>query len=207
MSESTVDHEWSPTVERRRSERGRRWRNEADVDVVAMAAKGDGQAWRELHRRYDGLVLAVARRTGCRGAAGDVSQRTWELLVRSVDSIRDSSRIAGWLATTARREAIREMTRRVPEPVDVDEFAPCRLPKSRSPEAVVIEHETVAAVDHALRALPASYRLLLSQLLADDTPSYRDVASSLGCPIGSIGPMRGRGVRLLRRQLARSGAS
>jgi RNA polymerase sigma factor (sigma-70 family) len=189
----------------RRERRRRDWSDEPDAELVGHAATGDEDAWSALHLRYDEMVRAIARRTGCTSTAADVSQRTWELLLRSLSSLRDPSRVAGWLATTAKREALRELTRRVPAPVDVVELAETRLPWSRSPEAVVTERETVAAVERAVAILPTRYRPIVELMLRDDTPCYQDLAARLGRPVGSLGPMRGRGLRLVRLELERTG--
>src|SRR5262249_51888577 len=106
MHEATPQPRRATATERASAGRRRNWIDETDVELVESARLGCDQAWSELHRRYNGLILAIARRAGCRGAQADVCQRTWELFVRSLDTIRDPARIAGWLATTAHREAI-----------------------------------------------------------------------------------------------------
>ena len=185
-----------------RAHRRRRWEHESDIELLRCAGDGDEAAWRELHRRYDRLVRSIAARMGCRNATADISQRTWELLVKSVGTVRDPSRVVAWLATTARREAIRELTRRMPVPMDLEAAAPAGQLSSPSPETMVIQQETRRDVCVAVRTLPTAYRTVVNEFLADDTRSYRDIAATLGRPIGSIGPMRGRGLRLLQRQLA-----
>jgi DNA-directed RNA polymerase specialized sigma24 family protein len=111
------------------------------------------------------------------------------------------------LATTARREAIREFARPIPQPVDVQDLPGDRLPTAPSPEAMLVRRETTADVRDAVRALPDAYRAIVSQFLTDSSPSYRDISSSLGRPVGSIGPMRRRGLRLIERQLQRTSAA
>src|SRR5262245_65977337 len=91
---------------RDRARHRRRRVDDPDEALVADAGAGDEDAWRELYRRYDGLIRAIARRMGCGNATADISQRTWELFMRSHHQIRDLTRLPGWLSTTARREAI-----------------------------------------------------------------------------------------------------
>jgi RNA polymerase sigma factor (sigma-70 family) len=179
----------------------RRIVDETDEVLVTYAGAGDEDAWRELYRRYDGLIRSIARRMGCGHATADISQRTWELFMRSHHQIRDMTRLPGWLATTTRREAIRELTRRVPKPVDIDELPTALQPSSAAPDDDVIRAEARAELRLAVRTLPPAYRVIVGEFLNDDGRSYREIADDLGCPIGSLGPMRGRGLRLLRSQL------
>ncbi|MEJ7726060.1 MAG: sigma-70 family RNA polymerase sigma factor, partial [Actinomycetes bacterium] len=72
-------------------------------DLVDRALNGDEAAWNEIVDRYAGLVWSVVR--GFRldhAAASDVTQTVWLRLVPGMDTRRDPTRLAGWLATTAR---------------------------------------------------------------------------------------------------------
>jgi DNA-directed RNA polymerase specialized sigma24 family protein len=55
-----------------------------------------------------------------------------------------------------------------------------------------------------LERLPTRCRVLLRLLVAERRPSYEQISSALGVPIGSIGPTRGRCLALLRRELERA---
>jgi len=90
----------------------------ADEDAASMdgdvgqllrrAADGERQAWDELVDRYARLVWSVARSFGLDDAtASDVSQTVWLRLVEHCTAIRQPERLASWLATTTRREALR----------------------------------------------------------------------------------------------------
>jgi hypothetical protein len=45
----------------------------------------------------------------------------------------------------------------------------------------------------------------MESLLAEPEPSYAEISDQLGIPIGSIGPIRGRCVTRLRRELIHEG--
>ena len=45
-------------------------------------------------------------------AAADVFQATWLQLLEHIDRLEESSRVASWLAATARRECLRSMAAR-----------------------------------------------------------------------------------------------
>jgi DNA-directed RNA polymerase specialized sigma24 family protein len=55
------------------------------------------------------------------------------------------------------------------------------------------------AVEQALDRLPPRYRALLRLLSCDLGLSYSEVADRMGLPIGSIGPMRMRAIRMLEK--------
>ena len=76
------------------------------------AAAGDARAWEQLVGRYAGLVWSICRahRMSDEDAA-DVAQLTWLRLLENLDRIRDPRRLAGWLATTCRRECLASLRR------------------------------------------------------------------------------------------------
>ena len=75
------------------------------TDLVARARNGDKQAWDDLVERYAPLVWSICRRHQLSDAdADDVQQSVWLQLVSQLDKIRDRAALAGWLATTTRRE-------------------------------------------------------------------------------------------------------
>jgi RNA polymerase sigma factor (sigma-70 family) len=75
------------------------------IDLVASARDGDVQAWDALVERYAPLIWSICRkyRLG-RADADDVGQSVWLHLVDHLGKIREPAALAGWLATTTRRE-------------------------------------------------------------------------------------------------------
>ena len=61
------------------------------------------------------------------------------------------------------------------------------------------------ALKRALGTLPPRHRALMESLLAEPEPSYAEISDLLGIPVGSIGPIRGRCVTRLRRELIHAG--
>src|SRR5262245_48097125 len=79
-----------------------------DADLVAACARGDARSWRILVSRYRRLVYGIPRALGLQPAdAEEVFQHTFAELVRALPNLRDGSRLAGWLATTAQRASVR----------------------------------------------------------------------------------------------------
>lgn len=165
-------------------------------ELLALARQGDAAAWDALVARYTSLLWAVARshRLSTPDAA-DVIQTTWLRLLQHADRIHDPDRLASWLGTTVRRECWRLRSKAAREtPTEVEQADA----DDRTPEDVVVADDRVARVRAAIDSLPERYRVLLRALTAEPAPSYQEVSQLLGLPVGSIGPMRGRALRLLR---------
>ncbi|MCB0895681.1 MAG: sigma-70 family RNA polymerase sigma factor [Nocardioides sp.] len=138
-------------------------------------------------------------------AAEDVIQTTWLALVRRRAAIVDAVAIGGWLTTTARREAWRVAQgdgRALP--VADDELEP-RIPAQRSAEEAAVEQDEGDRLWSAVDGLPERCRRLLRIVAFENRPDYRELASDLGMPVGSIGPTRGRCLAKLRVALMQTG--
>jgi DNA-directed RNA polymerase specialized sigma24 family protein len=64
-------------------------------------------------------------------------------------------------------------------------------------EALLVAERAVD-VRQALQTLPERWQQLLRMLMSDPPPSYTVISQTLGLPVGSIGPMRGRCLEKLR---------
>lgn len=174
------------------------------TDLVERASQGDQRAWNALVDRFGNLVWSVVR--GFRldpASAADVSQTTWLRLVENLDRIRDPERLAGWLATTARNEALRLVRHRQRElpTVDIEVLAD---PVFVDPVADLIEDERSAELVTAYQTLSEDCQLLLRLLATEPPLDYEEIAEMIDRPMGSIGPTRARCLERLRRSLASS---
>ena len=172
---------------------------ESLADLLAGAVAGDWACWDEIVSRFGRLVTHTAARMGLSHSdAADVAQLTWLRLWEHGRQIREPDRLAAWLVCTARREAIRvaSASRR---------YLPCADPTvDYGTSGLGAHHDTYpveqvydCVIEQALGRLPARYRRLLELLSSDLQPSYLEVANRMGLPIGSIGPMRMRALRML----------
>lgn len=172
----------------------------SDVSAdVAAAASGDSRAWNRLVERFSGLVWAVARSHRLNDAdAADVSQTTWLRLTEHLHRLRQPERVGGWLATTARNEALRTLRRSarlVPVEDDLDLLMD---EEQQEVDRRLLDYERDAALWLAFRALGSPCQQLLRTLMADPAPSYAEVSATLDMPVGSIGPRRARCLERLR---------
>lgn len=175
--------------------------------LVRAAAAGDQEAWDALVERYHRLVWAVVRSYRLSPSdAADVTQVTWLRLVEHLGQLRDPARVGAWLATTARREALRLAGQRRADrdrTADVDLLV---LPADTAAlDAALLRDEAEAALHRALLTLGERCQQLLRVLAVSPPPSYQEVAEALQMPIGSIGPTRGRCLDRLRTALTEQG--
>lgn len=178
----------------------------ADLSVgqlLTAAADGDRGAWERLVDRYGRLVWAVVRSFGLDGpTAADVSQTVWLRLIEHCGRIRDPERLPGWLATTARREAIRVMrVQRRQQPSEVVLDTADR--SSPLPDEILLDDELSREVYAAFRHMSDPCQQLLRLLTAEPRLDYATIARMIERPVGSIGPTRARCLDHLRQLLDR----
>ena len=134
-------------------------------------------------------------------SAEDVLQTTWLALVRGADSVADPKAVLQWLIVTAKREAWRVV--KIDRRAEPQEFEDDRLVTTAeaSPESEVVRDSGTVTLWRHIAELPERCRELLRVIAFADRPDYSTIAQSLGMPVGSIGPTRGRCLAKLRAQL------
>ena len=171
-------------------------------DLVACARSGDKQAWEALVERYAPLIWSICRRYRLdRADADDVGQSVWLHLVGHLDKIREPAALAGWLATTTRRECGRLVRaargpRAVTYALDAENMADAH---SDVAEQEVLAAERHAALREAYSHLPTECQRLVAMLTADPPVPYAEISATLAMPVGSIGPTRSRCLDRMRR--------
>ena len=176
--------------------------------VLKAAAAGDQEAWTVITDRFTRLLWAVARSYRLsHDDAGDVVQNTWLRLLENLTTIHQPEALPGWLATTARREALgvlRRQGRDVLARTD-DQMTDHADPLAAELDTALLEDERDAELWASFGQLSDRCPHLLRALMAVDRPVYAEVAEAFDMPIGSIGPTRMRCLEQLRRVMAESG--
>jgi RNA polymerase sigma factor (sigma-70 family) len=171
-------------------------------DVVELAQRGEGDAWRTLIDRCLPIIRAVGRRYRLPGSdVDDMTQIVCLKLFENLDNIRTPQALPGWIVTTARRECLHLVRRQsqlmlMPSVDELDDR------ETHGNDADLLRAELAQALREGLAELTRTQRDLLL-LLTDDQPySYREIGRLLAMPVGSIGPTRARGLARLRRSPA-----
>lgn len=177
--------------------------------LLRSAADGDRQAWDRLVDRYADLVWSICRKLGMNSEdAADAVQLTWLALLENLDRIREPERLAGWLATTCRRQCLSIIRRSRPTVHVEDDLMERLLSHGSAADEAVLTAEQFALVWQAFRQLSELCQRVLRALVVeaeDGPPSYRVVAANLQMPVGSLGPTRARCLSQLRKLLDNSG--
>ena len=171
-----------------------------DIPALIGAARGgDERAWSRLVARLEHVPRAVARSMRLSSAdTQDVVQGTWLALFTHIDRIHDPTALPGWLATTARREALRLLQRPLREDLTDDPDVANRV-DALTPETEVLAREQQDVLARAIDSLPDRHRRLMTLLVDESAPDYEEISATLGVPRGSIGPIRARSLARLRR--------
>jgi RNA polymerase sigma factor (sigma-70 family) len=176
--------------------------------LLRAASEGDQEAWNAITDRFTSLLWSVARsfRLGTDDAE-DVVQNTWLRLLENLTKIDNPEALAGWLATTARREALGILRRRGRTVLTRDEDLGVDLadPTSTELDSALLEDERDVELWASFAKLPERCQQLLRVLMACDRPVYAEVSVAFDMPVGSIGPTRMRCQERLRKLVAESG--
>ena len=182
-----------------------------DPVLIERCIGGDSDAWEALVYRYRRLIFSIPLRGGLNSDdAADVFQTVCSQLLGHLHSLRDRDRLAGWLATTARRETnrLRRLQLRTvslqpddPDAPELEIVDPRKLPDDE-----LLDYERAHDVRSAVESLQPRCKQLVEMLFyTDDPPSYEEVSRRLSMPVASIGPTRARCIEKLRMLMSEEG--
>jgi RNA polymerase sigma factor (sigma-70 family) len=164
-----------------------------DPDLAALvrrAADGDPAALTWIVERFDRSLRAIVRFYRLAPCdVDDVVQATWLQFIEHGRSLHEPAAVKGWLSTTARRQSLRVLQRRVREQPSDDPALGEDVRVVDSCEELIAA-ERRAALYSAVAQLPVTSRRLMTLMIARPGLSYEQVGEALGIPIGSIGPTR-----------------
>jgi len=134
---------------------------------------------------------------GSESDAEDLTQETYHILFTKSSAIRDASKVKSWLFTTLYRLFLRRSRQRARFPETTYEMIEAELPIT---EPVHAENLDGAYVVAALQGLEERFRTPLIMFYLEEF-SYREIATILKVPVGTIMSRLSRGKELLRKQL------
>ncbi|MGH3452230.1 MAG: RNA polymerase sigma factor [Haloechinothrix sp.] len=176
------------------------------AEVLQRALAGDDVAWAEVVHRVDPLLRSIVGRYPLDAAdRHDVLQSVWVRFLERHHTIRKPECAIGWLGTTARREALRTLTRQCRERSCVTGCVALTEPQRMSPEECVVRAERDRSVWSAACRLAERDRRLAVLVAFESGISYAALAGLLGVVESSVGVVRGRCLHRMRRLLADEG--
>lgn len=164
-----------------------------DLDLVALSAAGDREAFGELVRRHGSAVRALLRRMGADPAtADDLAQDAFLAAFEQIADFRGEGAFAGWVKRIAARLYLKRWRRetRISFAADV-------------PEPETGDHPGEAGVnaridlDEALRDLSEVERVCVA-LCYGAGLSHAEAAAALNAPLGTVKSHVKRGLDKLK---------
>jgi RNA polymerase sigma-70 factor (ECF subfamily) len=143
-----------------------------------------------------GFAVALTRD---KTEAEDLVQETYLRAVRAFSKLAPDSNLKSWLFAIMRNAWLNKLrhARNSPQFVELDAEGGSRWPDSMNPYLIFIRKVERERVREAIESLPALYREVI--LLRDiEGFSYKQIASILNCPVGTVMSRLGRAREKLR---------
>ncbi|MFN2520632.1 MAG: RNA polymerase sigma factor [Candidatus Limnocylindria bacterium] len=169
---------------------------------MRLCLAGNADAYATLVERYGGRVYNIALRiTGDPDAANDSAQEALIRAYRALHQYDPQQPFGPWVFRIATNASLNHVRRWHAHQTPVDTAPDVREPEESGPERSALRREEMGEVLDALAELPANYRAALT-LRHLQQLSYREVADSLGIPLGTVKTHLHRARGALRARLA-----
>lgn len=156
---------------------------ETELELITQAQRGDRRAFGELVRRHrEGVVNVVYRMCGETNLAEDAAQEAFIRAWQHLPGYQPQSPFRNWVYRIATNVAL-DALRRERETVDIDTLS--LAASDEGPETTLEGKERGERVRQAVLALPPASRAVLV-LREYEGLSYREIADTLGIPIGTV---------------------
>jgi len=164
-----------------------------DNELVALAQGGSQAAFELLVRKYQNKIVQLVGRLVGDGDAPDVAQETFIKAYRALQGFRGQSAFYTWLyrigINTAKNHLVSRGRRPSTQDIDVGEAEQFghteQLSDIATPEAMLLSEEIRREVYEVIGRLPSDLRRAIT-LREFEGLSYEEIASVMGCPIGTV---------------------
>lgn len=177
----------------------------SDGDLVRQTLSGENRAYEELVRRWAARILAVCHgRVGRRDIAEDLAQETLLRGYRSLKTLLEPEKFAGWLTGIAVRTCLDWLKAKERTQVSFSAL-------SANGQLDGILEQRTGTTDPAegtddllaeVEALPQVYRETLMIYYYEDM-TYQELATMLGVSVATINARLTKARKLLRQRLER----
>ena len=167
---------------------------QVDGDLVRRVQAGDSAAFDLLVRKYQHRIAAlIGRYIADWSEVQDVAQETFIRAYRAMGNFRGDAQFYTWLhriaVNTAKNHLVAHRRRPPTDDIDVSDAeqfdSGIRLRDSDTPERELMRQQMEQTVMRAVEALPEELRVAIT-LREVDGLSYEDIATRMGCPIGTV---------------------
>jgi RNA polymerase sigma factor (sigma-70 family) len=180
----------------------------SNTKIVAECRAGDESAWSALLDRYKNLIYSIPLRYGARHQdAADIFQAVCLDLFNELPQLRDAEALQGWLIRVTTHKCYHWKRKQIHQESDLNEEQADNLNAVHAiPADVLAEIEREQAVRESMVHLPPRCREMI-ELLFFEHPAvpYSEVARRLQLATGSIGFIRGRCLKRMKKLLEERG--
>lgn len=150
-----------------------------------------------IETHYRSIYQYALSLTKSEADAADITQDAMIAFLKKAGEIRDQERVKSWLYKTVYRKFLKHAKRR-DRHEEFNELTPEHAPLSPPPQ---LGHLDSSAVMLGLQALQEPHRAVLALFYLEDL-SYKEIASTLDLPIGTVMSRISRAKDLLRHSLS-----
>jgi RNA polymerase sigma factor (sigma-70 family) len=178
-----------------------------DERLVSECCNGNQAAWSALIEKYKNLIFSIPIKFGLsREDAADVFQAVCIDLLVGLPRVREPKALPKWLMQTSFHQCLRWKKDKLPVDSSSDTNRELEAAGSELPEEMLSQVQREQGLREAIAALPARCKQMVGMLFFEDPPRpYQEVASELKLATGSIGFIRGRCLKKLRKLLQEKG--
>jgi RNA polymerase sigma factor (sigma-70 family) len=179
----------------------------SDEKLVAECLGGNERAWTSLIDRYKRLIYSIPLKYHLSPEdAGDIFQNVCLELFSELPRLREAAALRKWLVTVTAHQCYhfkQKQGRTEPYGGDGEREDGSEL---GLPEGMLEQLQQESVLRQAVTELPPRCRKMVEMLFFEEQPvSYADLARQMGLAVGSIGFIRGRCLKRLRKLLEERG--
>jgi RNA polymerase sigma-70 factor (ECF subfamily) len=156
-----------------------------DEALVRRCQTGDEAAFDELVERHRTRIYGLVCRLVGPVEAEDLAQDVFVAAYKSLRSFRGEAAFGTWLYRIAVHTCSHHLRRKRPEAIELEEYEAPDDRREGNPEARAMQRELQGMVRQAIDSLPYKLRLVIVLRDVHDM-SYEEIATVVGCPIGTV---------------------
>lgn len=165
-----------------------------DIELVQRVQRGDMAAFDLLVRKYQHRIAGlIGRYVPDWSECQDIAQETFIRAYRAIGNFRGDAQFYTWLhriaVNTAKNHLVASSRRPPTDDIEVSDAeqydSGIRLRDTDTPERELMRQQMERTVMSAVDALPEELRVAIS-LREVDGLSYEEIATRMGCPIGTV---------------------